>query len=57
MNQEINDIDIWNDGAPVIIINSEKDFDLNVDGAPVVIVTQDNTTPPVTLVRRRSFIF
>lgn len=59
MDQEINEITVWNDGAPIININPNQEFDIWRDGAPLIDNdgSKSEPTPPITNIRRRCFIF
>jgi hypothetical protein len=59
MADAINELTVWQDGAPVINLNPNQEFDIWKDGAPVVDIDESNggVPPTPTSIRRRVFIF
>ena len=57
MATQINELLVWQDGAPVVSLAPNKEFDIWQDGAPVVTIDESDVTTQTVTARRRSFIF
>lgn len=58
MDQEINELTVWDNGAPVINLNPNQEFDIWKDNSPVTDIDESKAQPtPPSAGRRRSFIF
>ena len=52
-----NELLVWQYGVPIICITANLDFDVWQYGAPVIDIDESFGPTPVTVVRRRVFIF